>query len=408
MYGRTLETTVITMSKLFPIVLITGPRQVGKTTLLEICSDQNRSYVTLDNLEARYLAQNDPELFMQTYPAPAIIDEIQYAPQLFTYIKIYVDKKRKNGMYWITGSQKFELMKGVSESLAGRVAILDLLGLSYNEQIQSPKSSTPFIPTRSWINQHRKLKESHNGTPSVIYKRIWQGSYPGIVKGNAQARDIFYRSYIQTYIQRDIKDILKISDSMVFLNFVTALAARTGQELNYSSVSKDIGIDSKTVKSWVSVLQTSGLIYLLQPYSTNLKKRLVKTPKIYFLDTGLCSYLTGWSSPKAIESGVMSGSLLETYIFSEIIKSYWHNGLRPNIYYYRDSNQKEIDLVIEQDNTLYPIQFKKTATPSLSATKSFDVLNIYGKTLGEGAVVCFISQITPLSTAITAIPIHAI
>ncbi len=406
MYPRSLASTITSISSSFPIILITGPRQVGKTTLLQMCSDDKRGYVTLDNLEARYLAQNDPALFIETYPAPVTIDEVQYAPGLFTYLKISVDTKKKNGMYWLTGSQKFELMKGITESLAGRVAILDLLGLSYSEQLQLT-GTMPFIPTPRWL-KHSAHTEREQKTALATYKRIWQGSFPRVLKANSQTRDIFYRSYIQTYIQRDVQDILNITHNLTFFKFVSALAARTGQQLNYNALSNEIGIDSKTAKSWLSILQTSGLVYLLQPYSSNLNKRIVKSPKIYFLDTGLCAHLTKWSDHKALEAGIMSGAILETYLFSEILKSYWHHGRSPNLYYYRDNDQKEVDLIIDQDNTIYPIEFKKTATPSLGAAKSFPVLKKLGRIVGHGAVICFVPKITALSPDVTAIPIDFI
>ena len=261
MYQRTLSTVIKEVDKLFPVLLITGPRQVGKTTLLEMCAGSSRQYVTLDDLDIRSLAQNDPGLFIQTYKTPLIIDEIQYAPQLFSYIKIIVDKEKKNGMFWLTGSQKFYLMKGVTESLAGRVAILDLLGLSQAE-IEG-KKSTPFLPTAEWIAAAKK-QSSQSKQLLDIYNTIWLGSFPRVNAGIT--RDIFYKSYIQTYIQRDIRDILNIVHEASFYKFLTAIAARTGQLLNYADLARDVAIDNKTAKVWLSVLRTSGLIYLLYPY----------------------------------------------------------------------------------------------------------------------------------------------
>ena len=404
MYKRTLARKLKEISKSFPVLLLTGPRQVGKTTLFEICASQKMQYVTLDDLDVRDLAQNDPGLFIQTYKTPLIIDEVQYAPQLFSYIKIAVDRERKNGMYWLTGSQKFHLMKGVTESLAGRVAIVDLLGFS-NAEIESRENTKPFIPDVKWINMARKNIKKPKQL-DAIYKQIWRGSFPKVnVDKKELTRQIFYSSYIRTYLQRDVKDILKISDENAFYNFISAVAARTGNLLNYNDLARDVGIDNKTAKSWLSVLETSGLVYVLNSYHNNLSKRLVKTPKIYFLDTGLCAYLTKWTDAKSLQNGAMSGAILETYIFAEILKSYWHNGVEPNFYYYRDADQKEIDLVIETAETLYPIEFKKTATPSKNSSKNFLELKKFNKKIGHGVVICFVEKDVSLSKDVTAIPV---
>ena len=404
MYKRTLARKLKEISKSFPVLLLTGPRQVGKTTLFEICASQKMQYVTLDDLDVRDLAQNDPGLFIQTYKTPLIIDEVQYAPQLFSYIKIAVDREKKNGMYWLTGSQKFHLMKGVTESLAGRVAIVDLLGFS-NAEIEARENTKPFIPDVKWINMARKNIKKPKQL-DAIYKQIWRGSFPKVnVDKKELTRQIFYSSYIRTYLQRDVKDILKISDENAFYNFISAVAARTGNLLNYNDLARDVGIDNKTAKSWLSVLETSGLVYVLNSYHNNLSKRLVKTPKIYFLDTGLCAYLTKWTDAKSLQNGAMSGAILETYIFAEILKSYWHNGVEPNFYYYRDADQKEIDLVIETAETLYPIEFKKTATPSKNSSKNFLELKKFNKKIGHGVVICFVEKDISLSKDVTAIPV---
>jgi predicted AAA+ superfamily ATPase len=403
MYDRTLEKVVREASHSFPVLLITGPRQVGKTTLLEMCADEKRTYVTLDDMEARSLAKNDPGLFVQTYKLPLIIDEIQYAPQLLSYIKMIIDREKKNGLFWLTGSQKFHLMKGITESLAGRVAIIDLLGLSQAELDGRGKDVDPFIPTQAWLEKARA--HPHKKTLQDVYERIWRGSFPKVYKMSQTSRDIFYRSYVQTYIQRDIKDILNITDETVFHKFLGAIAARTGQLLNYADLARDVAIDGKTAKAWLSVLESSGLVYLLQPYHTNLTKRLIKAPKLYFLDTGLCAYLTKWPDSKSLEAGAMSGAILETYLFSEILKSFWHNGLTAHCYYYRDMDQREVDLVIETGDTLYPVEFKKTATPSQTASKNFHLLEKLGKKVGRGVVLCFVRQDIPLSSEVTAIPV---
>lgn len=405
MYKRTLEQAIKAANQSFPVLMITGPRQVGKTTLLEVCSNNERAYVTLDDLEQRRLAQEDPALFIQTHKPPVTIDEVQYAPQLFSYIKMSVDKSRQNGMYWLTGSQKFHLMKGVTESLAGRVAILDLLGFSQAEIQKRPDCSTPFLPSEDWLSQVNEKVVKATCDIKSIYQRIWTGAFPKLYQEKNISRDVFYNSYVQTYIQRDVRDILNISNELAFKKFLSAIAARTGQLLNFSDLARDVDIDHKTAKSWLSVLEASGLVYLLQPYYQNTTKRLVKTPKLYFLDTGLCSYLTRWSTPESLEAGAMTGAILETYIFSELLKSYWHNARIPHFYYYRDLDQKEIDLIIDVDNKLYPVEFKKTASPSKSAAKHFHSLKKFNKAVGHGAVICLTDKVFPISQEVSAIPV---
>jgi predicted AAA+ superfamily ATPase len=403
MIERTLSQVVAQVSKSFPVLLVTGPRQVGKTTLLETCAEKGRSYVSLDDLEQRELAQTDPALFLQRHKPPVTIDEVQYAPELFSYIKMAVDKSRQPGMFWLTGSQKFHLMKGISESLAGRVAIIDMLGLSQAEVEGRSFTLPPFMPTADWLEQARSSAVNPQQVMD-IYENIWRGSFPKIIVDKNISRAIFYNSYVQTYIQRDVREIINIANATSFMKFLRTIAARTGQLLNYSDIARDVDIDHKTAKSWLSVLETSGLVYLLQPYYNNITKRLVKTPKIYFLDTGLCCYLTRWPSPESLEAGAMSGAILETYLLTEILKSYWHNGKSANFYYYRDVDQKEIDLILEEGNTLYPVEFKKTATPSRTASRQFPVLAKLKREIGHGAVICLRETDVPLSRAVDAIP----
>lgn len=401
---RTLGQSIHNASASFPVLLLTGPRQVGKTTLLETCAEVGRSYVTLDDMEQRSLAQSDPALFLQRYKTPLIIDEIQYAPELFSAIKIVVDQARQPGLFWLTGSQKFHLMQGITESLAGRVAVLDLLGLGQTEIQGQAESVWPFLPGPEWID-HARIHASPAKSVLEVYADIWRGAYPAVVLDKNMPRDLFYKSYIQTYIQRDVRDLSRVGDEKAFFTFLRAAAARTGQLLNYADLARDVDVDQKTVKAWLSILETSGIIYQLQPYHTNVTKRLIKTPKLYFLDTGLCSYLTQWSTPEALEAGAMSGAILETWIFSELLKSYWHNGLTANFHFYRDKDQKEIDLLIEQNNTLYPIEFKKTANPSQGASKHFPVLRNLDKPIGHGSVICLKETDIPLSKTVDAIPV---
>ncbi len=410
MYSRTLSKTIYAISDSFPVLMVTGPRQVGKTTLLEICAKvgtpaQQRAYVTLDDMDARALARSDPALFLQTWQPPLIIDEIQYAPQLFSAIKIMVDRDKRNGLFWLTGSQKFQLMRGITESLAGRVAIIDLLGLSQAELDGRAALSQPFVPTAQWITAARAASANTPKPLMAVFQQIWLGSFPRLVAQGVKTRDLFYRSYVQTYIQRDVQDVLKVSDQLAFNHFLAAVAARTGQLLNYANLARDVDIDNKTAKSWLSVLETSGLVFLLQPYHTNLTKRMVKTPKLYFLDTGLAAYLTKWPDAASLEVGSMSGAMLETWVVSEIVKSYWHNGLEANLYFYRDTDQQEVDLLIESGDTLYPVEIKKTASPSQNARRQFGVLDKLGRTIGTGAVLCMVERDIPLSQSVTAVPV---
>jgi len=404
MRERTLRETILAASKAFSVILLTGPRQIGKTTLLESCAEEGRGYVTLDDLDQRELAQRDPALFLQTHRAPLIIDEVQYAPELFTYIKIIVDREKQPGLFWLTGSQKFHLMQRITETLAGRVAIIDMLGFSQAEIRNRAFDVEPFLPTSSWIEHARARKEAPLSLQEV-YRNIWLGSYPLVLLNPDTTRDLFYNSYIQTYLQRDVRQILNISDDLSFKRFLRSIAARTGQLLNYSDIARDVEVDHKTVKAWLSVLEASGLIYLLHPYHNNVSKRLLKTPKIYFLDTGLCSFLTQWPSPESLEAGAMSGAILETYMLVEILKSYWHKGKTPYCYYYRDTDQKEVDCILEVGDTLYPVEFKKTAMPSKTATKQFSVLKTLGKKVGHGGVICLRETDIPLSPEVDAIPI---
>lgn len=402
---RTLENQILKASKAFPVVLISGPRQVGKTTVLKNIENDSRTYVTLDNPMLRALAQDEPEIFLQRFKRPILIDEIQYAPQLFPYIKMEVDENKKPGDFWLTGSQQFHLMKNVSESLAGRVAILRLQGLSDFEVSKNPQIE-PFTPEYNYllnlsnIMKHQKLPQ--------IYEKIWQGSFPLLLINKNTDRNTFYDSYIQTYLQRDVRDLTKVGDEKAFVKFLRAAAARTGQLVNYVDLARDADISANTAKAWLSILETSGLIYLLEPYYNNRTKRLVKTPKLYFMDTGLCSYLTQWPTPESLEAGAMSGNILETYIMCELLKSYWHNGKQPPFYFYRDKDQKEIDLLIEQGDKIYPIEFKKTSNPDKKAVSNFKALEKLDLTIDSGAIICLISDFIPMNKDVNIVPVWSV
>ena len=408
MLERTISEVINEYSGTFRVLLLTGQRQVGKTTLLENMAKGKRKYITLDNTKFRILAQNDPELFLQQNPPPVLIDEVQYAPQLFPYIKIYVDThKNEKGAFWLTGSQKFTLMKGIQESLAGRIVILDMLGLSYREKIKLPHSSKPFIPENNQITQTTGKKQKPLTTDGM-YKIIWEGSLPEPVTEKKLNREAFYASYIQSYIERDVRDFYDVEKPVQFYNFLSAVAARTGSLVNYSNLARDIGVDIKTTQTWMGILERSGLVYLLQPYSPNVTKRIIKTPKVYFLDTGLCSYLCRWETPETLGAGAMDGAILETWCFGEILKSYWHNGIQPLIYFYRDTDQKEIDFIIEKNMTLYPVEVKKSTIPSEFDIKNFSILKKLGKKTGTGAVLCLGQERFPINRETVSIPVWEI
>jgi len=398
---RTLTQAIKDTSDSFKVLMLTGPRQVGKTTLLQEVQKSSRSYVTLDDLGVRLAAQQDPAGFLDRLSLPVLIDEVQYAPDLFSYIKMVVDKEKKAGMFWLTGSQQFEMMKNVTESLAGRVAILNLQGISLSEE-QGRANDAPFLPTPELMKSRKKANPL---SATEAYHIIWRGSYPDVVTQNGKNWERFYSSYISTYIQRDVREYLDIKDTAAFHKFMQIAAARTGQLINYSDMARDVGTSETTIKTWLNVLHTSGIITLLQPYFNNHTKRLVKTPKLYFMDTGLCAYLTGWLNADVLERGAMSGAMLETWVVSEILKSYIHHGRTPRIYFYRDKDKREVDIIIEENGTLYPIEIKKTASIQNMNFKGFDMLDKLGMPIGHGAVMCFTKNLIPLLKGVDAIPI---
>jgi len=403
---RTLERFFVKAASQFPVMLLTGARQVGKTTLLQHLREANRTYITFDDPLILDLARRDPPLFMQRYSPPVLIDEIQYAPELLPHIKMEVDRSRKPGLFWLTGSQQFHLMKGVSESLAGRVGIVQLLGLSRRETLGEGRSVVPFLPTPAEIR--KRVTTGGKIKLDELYRIIWRGAFPAIALARSADRDLFYSSYVQTYLQRDVRDLSRVGNELTFLRFLRATAARSGRLLNMAELAKDADVAPNTAKNWLSILQASGIVYLLEPYHTNLTKRIVKTQKLYFLDTGLCSWLTEWSSPKTLEAGAMSGAILETWVVSEILKSWWHNGRRAPFYFYRDKDQKEIDLLIVQDGVFHPLEIKKTASPGTEDVRQFATLGKLGLPVGHGGVVCLAPTPLPLTAATTTIPVSAI
>lgn len=404
---RAMEDVFVNMDKQFPVILITGPRQVGKTTMLKNLMDNEnigRTYVTLDDLTKRQMAKKDPALFFQLHKPPLFIDEVQYAPELFSYIKMWVDEHQNPGDFWLTGSQIFKLMKGVKESLAGRVALLQLLPLSQQEI--SGNNTTPFeIDLDLFIEKEKNIAKAD--TPE-IYRRIFNGGMPAFISGRYTDRQIMYSSYVSTYIDRDVKELSGAIDSLKFFNFITAAAALAGQMVNYKTIADNCDIDQATAKSWLRILETLGIIFYLHPYSNNVLKRTVKTPKLYFFDTGLVCYLTKWSDAKTLLSGAMSGTLLENFAVSEILKSYYNTGREPFAYYYRDKDAKEIDLVLQRDGKLYPVEIKKTATPDVRLTKKFKFIDKSSLQRGKSAIVCTSEELGAFDRENLIVPIWLI
>ena len=402
---RSLEKVVIQASREYPVILVTGPRQVGKTTMLQkLMEGTGRSYVSLDDLNERNMAKTDPELFLQIHKPPVLIDEVQYAPELFTYIKVLVDKSRNPGDFWLTGSQIFKLMRGVQETLAGRVAVLSMAPLSQAEI--SGHDQTPFKVDLESLTARSILRDPAD--LGQIYERIFRGSMPAIVSGQITGNQMFYSSYIQTYIERDVRSLSDAIDSLKFMRFITAAAARCGQMLNMAEIARDVDINQKQAKAWLSILETLGVIFYLHPYSNNMLKRLVKTPKLYFYDTGLVCYLTRWSNPETLANGAMNGAILENYVVSEIAKTYMGCGLEPFMYYYRDKDAKEIDLILEKDGELNPIEIKRSSNPGTELIKAFSLLDRSTVPRGKGAVVCVKPEVSAINRDNYIVPIWVI
>ncbi|WGE47336.1 ATP-binding protein [Actinobacillus equuli] len=367
LYSRQMKPLIEALIKQFPAVLVTGPRQVGKSTLLQHISEDYQ-YVTFDDPMVLSMAKNDPSLFMLNYSGKLILDEVQYAPELFSSLKLAIDKQKTSGLYLLSGSQAFHLMQNVTESLAGRVAVLKLQGFSLRE-IQQLDFSLPFIPTQDYLSAREKVAQPIEN----IWKIIHQGYMPRLYEQETNW-EIYYASYVSTYIERDVRSLTNVSNITDFTRFMVAIAARSGELLNYSNVAQEVGVSVDTIKRWTAILETSGIIYLLKPYSNNHLKRAIKTPKVYMLDTGLIAWLTKWLTPETISKGAKSGQFFETFVVSEIIKSFYNKGIEPPIYFYRDTNQKEIDLLIEYDRTLYPVEIKTSASPDKKMVKAFGIL----------------------------------
>lgn len=404
--SRQLERKFTKMSGFFKGLLVTGARQVGKTTMLrQLAQGQDRTYVTLDNLMARNLAKTDPVLFFQTYKPPIIIDEVQYAPELFSQIKVLCDESEETGLFWLTGSQQFEMMKNLRETLAGRIGILELYSLSKSE-----KDGILFDDDLDFTLaglQSRQAKAPKNNVID-IFEHIWRGGMPQVVEADVEERQEYYNSYVNTYLMRDVAELGGVGDTLRFVKFLTACAALVAQQVNYKTLADAAEISPPTAKEWLRLLEGLGIIYLLRPYSNNALKRLSKTSKLYFCDSGLCSHLSMWLTPETLLHGAASGHFFENYVVTEILKSYSYSKSKANMTYYRDANAKEIDLFIEKNNLIHPLEIKKSANPDRREIKKFAVLEKANVEIGNGGIICMCEEVIPIDHKNCFIPCNLI
>ena len=403
---RTLEQKIMDISRDYSCLLLIGPRQVGKTTMLEhLMKGSARRKVTLDDAENRRLAQSDPALFLEMHPAPVLIDEVQYAPQLFSYIKISVDNGAAPGSYWLTGSQAFQMMELAQESLAGRNAIVHMSALSQSE-LYGDGTTEPLSINPEKLNHRKEHLSSCNSVE--MFERIWSGGMPGHRSGRYTDRDVFYSSYIQTYINRDVSDMIPGVDKLLFADFIRAAACRVGRLLNTHDIAQDVGVSDDTAKRWLQVLEKSEVIFYLRPYSNNLLKRTVRTPKMYFFDTGLAAYLTKYASPEILMNGAINGAILENYTVAEIRKTWLNSARECLMHYYRDRDTNEIDMVIEADGELHPLEIRKSTNPGTELASAFKVLDKGSVPRGTGAILCLREEMSAIDRNTFILPIWMI
>lgn len=402
---RDIEEKIRSLNEEYACILITGPRQVGKTTVLRAIMDDSRTYVTLDDMEERALAKRDPAMFLQLHDTPIFIDEVQYAPELFSVIKMAIDNGAAPGSFWLTGSQAFRMMELAQESLAGRVAVLHMPSLSQHE-VYGSGECMPFTVDLPAL---KARKQTHLPADiAAIYERIWNGSMPGLVSDKFSDRDVFYSSYVQTYIDRDVTEQILLTDKLLFRDFIRAAACRAGQMLNIHDIASDVGVSNDTAKRWLQVLEKSDIIFFLRPYSNNLLKRTVQTPKMYFFDTGLVAYLTRYSSPEILANGAINGAILENYVVAEIRKTYMSCGKECLMWYYRDKDSNEIDLVIESDGELHPLEVKRSVNPGTELIRAFAILDKGSVPRGVGAILCMRPELSAIDARHLIVPIWMI
>jgi predicted AAA+ superfamily ATPase len=403
---RDLERKFLHMSESFKAVMVVGARQVGKSTMLRhLAEGQNRTYVSMDDTQLRSLAQAEPRLFLQTYRPPILIDEVQKAPELFEEIKIICDSSDERGQFWLTGSQSKKLVKGAGDSLAGRLCVLKMYSLSAREKLGiSPDEDLDFsLPS---LLSRKRLFPSNNIL--TTFDNIWRGGLPDVQGKDEEQLGEYYNSYIETYLMRDAVDDYAITDTEGFRKFLRACAAFSGQLVNYNDLGLSAGVSGVTAKEWVKVLQSMGIVFLLEPYSSNELKRLVKTPKLYFCDTGFCAYLSSWTTRDVLMNGAASGHYYENYVIAELLRHYAYGRNKVNLNFYRDSKMKEIDLIIEEAGILHPVEIKKSASPDKSAVKSFPVLKEGERTVGNGAVFCMSDAVLPITETNYIVPSNII
>ena len=403
---RGLERKFLHMSSFFKAVLITGARQVGKTTMLKhLAKGQNRTYVSLDDGMIRILAKSDPVLFFQTYKPPIIIDEIQYAPELFSQIKILCDNSEEKGLFWMTGSQQYSMMKNVRETLAGRIGIMELYSLSKDEKEGVLFDAELDFSLESLLERQKTTKKNDIVD---VFEHIWRGGMPQVLQADMEQRQEYFNSYVNTYLMRDVAEAGGITDTVRFRKFLNACAALVSEQVNYKTLADTAEISQPTAKEWLRLLQGLGVIYLLQPYANNELKRLTKTPKLYFCDTGLCAYLSMWLTRDTLMNGAASGHYFENYVVIELLKNYAYAKSKANLTYYRDSNAKEIDVFVEENNRIHPLEIKKSATPDRREVKKYEILDKTAIQRGCGGIVCICESVIPIDTRNCFIPCNLI
>ena len=401
---RSLERKFLKMSHAFKVVMVTGARQVGKSTMLKhLAQDSGRTYVSMDDGDVRELANRDPKLFFQMYQPPVLIDEVQKAPALFEQIKILCDESEERGRFWLTGSQSKKLMKQAGDSLAGRIGILKMYSLSAKE-LEGRPDDIPDSYSLSSLLQRKKALPDNNILD--VYSRIWEGGMPDMISMDAEIRREYWNSYIDAYLMRDAVDDNGILDTEGFRKFLRACAAFSGELVNYNDLGSAAGVSGSTAKEWAKVLQTMGIIFLLEPYYNNELKRMIKTPKLYFCDTGLCAFLSSWTSRDTLLNGAASGHYLENYVVSEMLRNSSYGEKKVNLNFYRDTNQKEIDLVLEMDGQLHPFEIKRAASPDPKTIRAFSLLAKSGKEIGSGGIICMAAKPFPINADNNLVPVN--